>query len=343
VNATARHPWARSTSTAEIFRDASTFEEIEARIAALPSERELGAVFEAFAEGWLATQRIPRTREVWPGDSVPLSLQERLRLPLKDMGVDGVFETHSNEPVCYQVKFRSGRPSLNWTELSKFFGLADFAHLRLLFTNCDDVSAVAQSRRDVVFVRGHDLDTLTSDDLRRIEGWLRAQPIALPRKTPRPDQQEAIDNILRAFERKTRAIALRACGTGKTLIALWLAERMDAQCILVLVPSLALLAQTLREWLHETLWTNLDYRCVCSDKTVDTANDELIVRPSDVPFRVSTDSSDVRAFLTNDFKGVKLLFSTYQSSAVVEEAARGLHFDLAIFDEAHKTAGRERA
>ena len=177
--------------------------------------------------------------------------------------------------------------------------------------------------------------------LQRIEAWLLARPVALPRKTPRPDQQEAVDSILRAFERKTRATALRACGTGKTLIALWLAERMDARCILVLVPSLALLAQTLREWLHETSWASLDYRCVCSDKTVDTANDELIVRPSDVPFRVSTDSSDVRAFLTNDFKGVKLLFSTYQSSAVVEEAAQGLRFDLAIFDEAHKTAGRE--
>ena len=341
MNATARHPWAKSKLIAEIFRDASTFGEIETRIAALPSERERGAIFEAFAEGWLATQRIPRTREVWPGDTVPLSLQQRLRLPLKDMGVDGVFETHSNEPVCYQVKFRSGRPSLNWTELSKFFGLADFAHLRLLFTNCDDVSAVAESRRDVVFVRGNDLDALSSNDLRRIEAWFLARPIALPRKTPRPDQQEAVDNILRAFERKTRATALRACGTGKTLIALWLAERMDAQCILILVPSLALLAQTLREWLHETQWTNLDYRCVCSDKTVDAANDELIVRPSDVPFRVSTDSSDVRAFLTNEFKGVKLLFSTYQSSSVVEEAARGLHFDLAIFDEAHRTAGRE--
>ena len=294
-----------------------------------------------FAEAWLATQGIPRAREVWPGDSVPLALQERLRLPLKDMGVDGVFETHSNETVCYQVKFRTGRASLSWTELSKFFGLADFAHLRLLFTNCDDVSAIAETRRDAVFVRGHDLDALTFDDIRRIEAWLFARPIALPRKVPRPDQQEAVDSILRCFERKTRATALRACGTGKTLIALWLAERMEARSILVLVPSLALLAQTLREWLHETSWESVDYRCVCSDKTVDTKNDELIVRPSDVPFRVSTDSSDIRAFLTNDFAGIKLLFSTYQSSSVVEEAARGLHFDLAIFDEAHKTAGRE--
>ncbi len=116
---------------------------------------------------------------------MPLALQERLRLPLKDMGVDGVFETHSNETVCYQVKFRTGRPSLSWTELSKFFGLADFAHLRLLFTNCDDVSAIAETRRDAVFVRGHDLDALTFDDIRRIEAWLLARPIALPRKVPR--------------------------------------------------------------------------------------------------------------------------------------------------------------
>jgi len=342
VNSTARHPWAKSRLIAEILRNASTFQEVERRIAALPTEHERGSAFEVFAEAWLATQRIPRAREVWPGDNVPLSLQEKLRLPLKDMGVDGVFQTHADEPVCYQVKFRSGRPSLNWTELSKFFGLADFAHLRLLFTNCDDVSKIAENRRDVVFVRGSDLEALTSDDLRKIEGWILDQPVSLPKKAPRPDQQEAVDDITRAFERKPRATALRACGTGKTLIALWVAEQLEAQTILVLVPSLALLAQTLREWLHETAWAKLDYRCVCSDKTVDTGNDELIVRPSDIPFRVSTDSSDVRAFLANEFDGVKLLFSTYQSSGVVEEGTRGLQsFDLAIFDEAHKTAGRE--
>jgi predicted helicase len=128
VNSTARHPWATSKSIAEILGNASTFEEIENRIAALPTEVDRGAAFEVFAEAWLATQRIPRARQVWPGTSVPISVQEKLRLPLKDMGVDGVFQTHSDEAVCYQVKFRSGRPSLNWTELSKFFGLADFAH-----------------------------------------------------------------------------------------------------------------------------------------------------------------------------------------------------------------------
>jgi superfamily II DNA or RNA helicase len=342
VNSVARHPWATSELITDLLREARTFREVERRIAALPTEVERGAVFEVFAEAWLTTQRLPRAREVWPSATVPLSLQEKLRLPLKDMGVDGVFETYSDEAVCYQVKFRSERPSLNWTELSKFFGLADFAHSRLLFTNCDDVSKIAENRRDAVFIRGGDLDTLTADDLETIERWLSQQPAAAAKKVPRPDQQRAVDEIARAFDRKARATALRACGTGKTLIALWLAERLEAQKVLVLVPSLALLAQTLREWLHETRWQQLDYRCVCSDKTVDTGNDELIVRPSDIPFRVSTQSADVRSFLTSSFPGVKLVFSTYQSSAVVAEGARGLEpFDVAIFDEAHKTAGRE--
>ena len=342
MNSTARHPWAKSKLALDVLQGAKTFKEVEERIAALPTELERGAVFEVFAEAWLTTQRMPRAREIWPSATVPLCLQETLRLPLKDMGVDGVFETYSDESVCYQVKFRSGRPSLNWTELSKFFGLADFAHSRLLFTNCDDVSKIAESRRDVVFVRGSDLDALTADDLRIIERWLLQQPATVAKKVPRPDQQRAVDDIARGFERKVRATALRACGTGKTLIALWLAERLDAEKVLVLVPSLALLAQTLREWLHETRWEQLDYLCVCSDKTVDTGNDELIVRPSDIPFRVRTQSADVRSFLTSNFSGVKLVFSTYQSSAVVAEGTRGLQpFDVAIFDEAHKTAGRE--
>ena len=39
-----------------------------------------------------------------------------------------------------------------------------------------------------------------------------------------------------------------ACGTGKTLAAMWIAEQLAAERTLVLLPSLSLLAQTLREW-----------------------------------------------------------------------------------------------
>jgi superfamily II DNA or RNA helicase len=318
------------------------FAEFESQVAALPSERDRGNAFEVFAEAWLATQRIPQAREVWPGNTPPLSLQESLRLPLNDMGVDGVFESASDDPTCYQVKFRTGRPRLSWSDLSTFFGLADAPCGRLVFTNCDEIARIAEARRDVVFVRGSDLDRLTKDDLAEMDAWLAGSITVRKTKSPRPHQEAAIVDILASFEHHSRATALMACATGKTLISLWVAERLEAKTVLVLLPSLALVRQTLHEWLHETNWLEPQYRCVCSDPTVLPDEDALVVRQTDLDFKVTTESSAVRRFLTQPANGVRIVFSTYQSSEVVASAMVGLPpFDLAIFDEAHKTAGLE--
>jgi superfamily II DNA or RNA helicase len=117
----------------------------------------------------------------------------------------------------------------------------------------------------------------------------------------------------------------------------------NAGCkILVLLPSLALLRQTLHEWLRETRLSNLAYLCVCSDPTVKEGIDALATPQSDLDFQVSTDAASVRRFLDAPFAGVKMIFSTYQSASVVGAAMPpGGAFDFAVFDEAHKTAGRE--
>ena len=58
--------------------------------------------------------------------------------------------------------------------------------------------------------------------------------------------------------------------------------------------------------------------------------------------RVSTDASGVERFLQHEPHGVKVVFSTYHSAHVVAEGmAKFDAFDIGIFDEAHKTAGRE--
>ena len=74
-----------------------------------------------------------------------------------------------------------------------------------------------------------------------IDNWLRGSLVKPALKTPRPHQTEALDAILQGLEDHDRVTSVMACGTGKTLTALWLAERLDARRILVLVPSLALL------------------------------------------------------------------------------------------------------
>jgi len=344
LNAAPRHPHAKRILQERLLTGVASFEELEARIAALPTQVERGAAFEVFAEGWFATQRIAQARQIWPGDSPPLSLQEKLRLPLRDMGVDGIVETATDELFCYQAKFRRGRPALTWTELSTFFGLTDSGNGRLVFTNCDDIAAVAEQRPAAVFVRGSDLDRLTPDDFRLIEAWLSGASITRQRKSPLPHQVKAVDQILAGLSRYPRATALMACGTGKTLVSLWAAEGLNARCILVLLPSLALVRQTLHEWLHEMSSESREYLCVCSDPSVQSDEDALVVRPSDVDFKVTTKSADVRRFLERSTDAVRIVFSTYHSSGVVAEAAAGNPvFDFGVFDEAHKTAGRDGA
>lgn len=110
----AQHPKAASFVRQNLFAGVTSFTELEARIAALPDEQTRGHAFEVFTEACLATQRIYQAREVWPGNSLPSMLRQQLRLPTTDMGVDGIFVTAADEAVCYQSKFRTGRPSLEW-------------------------------------------------------------------------------------------------------------------------------------------------------------------------------------------------------------------------------------
>ena len=49
------------------------------------------------------------------------------------------------------------------------------------------------------------------------------------------------------------------CGTGKSLTAFWIAEKMRPKSILVAVPSLALLQQTLKVWTREFLLNNIKW------------------------------------------------------------------------------------
>jgi superfamily II DNA or RNA helicase len=130
-----------------------------------------------------------------------------------------------------------------------------------------------------------------------------------------------------------------ACGTGKTLVAPFLAERMEAKRVLVLVPSLSLLGQTLREWATAT---EFDYLAVCSDDTVTKDDhDAVVASTSELGVPVTTDAERIGHFLRRRRAGMTVVFSTYQSSPQIAaaQASRVPAFDLAVADEAHRCAG----
>src|SRR5262249_14869388 len=134
-----------------------------------------------------------------------------------------------------------------------------------------------------------------------------------------------------------------ACGTGKTIVGLWAVEALKPKTVLVLLPSLTLLQQTLDEWSRHNNWgKDFTFLCVCSDPTVAARdeNDPVRLDATDREVRIDTDPDELRRFIERGAPGVKVVFSTYQSSHVVSQGMRGLApFDVAIFDEAHKTTG----
>lgn len=165
--------------------------------------------------------------------------------------------------------------------------------------------------------------------------------------SPRPHQQEAIDKAIEGFATHDRGKLIMACGTGKTFTSLRLAEQVAKNNggrarVLFLVPSISLLSQTLKEWTAQVQeQDHLRSMAVCSDSKVSKKAEDIATYDLQVP--VSTEGADIAARFAagKRFKGLHVVFSTYQSLPAVHDAQRqGLEdFDLVICDEAHRTTG----
>lgn len=136
------------------------------------------------------------------------------------------------------------------------------------------------------------------------------------RKKPFPHVREAIRATTKGFEGTDRGQLIMACGTGKTLAALWIAERLGSQRTLILVPSLSLLVQTLREWSANAA-SAFDSLAGCSDETV-AGQDEFVANTAEMGLPVTTDPDQIAAFLRR--RGPRVVFATYQSSPQVATA-----------------------
>ena len=170
-----------------------------------------------------------------------------------------------------------------------------------------------------------------------------------PPKTARPHQQDAIDSALTHLAASgARGKLLMACGTGKTLVGLRAAEQIAGRGrrVLLLMPSLALLSQTLRAWLDDA---TLPIRAfaVCSDSQTGrprrSAGDTADMDVLDLAYPATTDAASLATRAGPDAPdAMTVVFATYQSSGIVSlsQLEHSLPpFDLAVADEAHRTAG----
>ncbi len=304
-----------------------------------PDALTRGKQFERLVKWWLTQDPIwsRKITNVWLWDEWP-------DYPGRDIGIDLVAEMTDGTLCAVQAKCFDENRDIPKSELDSFVSAAShrtFQH-RLLVATTDGLSANAKrmlADQHVVRVMRSDLES--SLDLWPASIEELSAP-AQPHASPRPHQNLAITDVTNGFKGNSRGQLIMACGTGKTLTALWIKETLTPKTTLVLVPSLNLLAQTLSEWAKNSL-SPWQYLCVCSDDTVNKLDDQPISTVGDLPFEVTTNPADIAKFLS--LGGERIIFSTYQSSAQVAKAQEqsGVLFDLVICDEAHRLTGKTDA
>ena len=163
--------------------------------------------------------------------------------------------------------------------------------------------------------------------------------------TPHPYQKKAVEQVLAGFQVQDRGQLVLPCGTGKTAVTLWIAEQQAGLGgrVLYLVPSIALMAQTMREW-SEQKSLPLRYVGICSDTRAGRTDEDASLLELDYP--VTTDLEKIQEGLQAERpRALTAVFCTYQSLPLVATAqAEGAPpFDLVVCDEAHRTTGVEES
>jgi superfamily II DNA or RNA helicase len=316
-----------------------TFSDLFSRLDA--DDRVKGMQFEHICKWFLSNDPLykARLRRAWLWKEWPDRWSDT------EAGIDLVAEDYDGHLWAVQAKAYREDRAIPKSELNKFLSESNRAIFsdRLLIATTDGLHHIAKAtlgaqEKSVYFVGLSDLRAADAylewpnspDDL-------RPAPLTKPTK-PYDYQRDAINDVVQGFKNADRGQLVMACGTGKTLISLFIKEKLTAQRTLVLVPSLSLLKQTMREWFSHRS-EEFAVLPVCSDATV-SRNDAAVMYTSDLGVPVTTDATEIAAFLRK--RGQRVVFSTYQSSPQIAAAfqeGRVPAFDLVIADEAHRCAG----
>jgi predicted helicase len=305
-------------------------------------EQEAGKKFEVFCKWFLENEPewSKTIDKVWLWDDYPNKWQRQ------DLGTDLIFRDKEGLIWAVQAKCYSEHRATTKGDMNSF--LADTGRKevdkRLWLQTTNKMEAKADKTlkgqdKPVTVFNLNDFRDAQIDYPTSYAGLFQAKVKDKP--TPDPHQIEAIQAVQSKLQTLDRGQMIMACGTGKTFTTLWIKEALKAHTTLVLLPSLSLLSQTMREW----AWAgNTDFEIlnVCSDKSVGKKTEDMEV--SDAPFPVTSEPAEIAKFLRRPEP--KVIFCTYQSSPLIAEVQLDVSvpaFDLTIADEAHRCAGKADA
>ena len=207
-----------------------------------------GKAFEVFSKWFLKNdpEWSMQVDEVWLWDEWPDKWGP-------DCGIDLVFRHKNGETWAVQSKCYDTSYPVTKKDMDTFLSESNRAliHKRLLLTSTDLMSANAirtcdHQEKDVVRFMLRNFEEAAVDYPAHISELNKVKPKKKPK--PRDHQREAIDATAKGLKTHDRGQLIMACGTGKTFTTLWVKEQLKANTTLVLLPSLNLLGQTMREW-----------------------------------------------------------------------------------------------
>jgi predicted helicase len=271
-----------------------------------------------------------------------------------DTGIDLVAQLSDEEGfAAIQCKFYESKHRIRKEDIDSFISAsAKEPFKRRVIIDTTDVpwseNAEIMLRGQAIITTRLSLSDLESSSIEWERFAAKGEIVLSKKKTLLPHQKDAVAAVRTGLVTADRGKLIMACGTGKTFTSLKIAEDQvgSGGLVLFLVPSLALMSQTVREWTADSE-TPLRSFAVCSDTQVGkrrkNAEDVAEIDFLDLAFPATTNASKLAAgakHRVDDYMAV--IFGTYQSIQVISDAQKkfGLpQFDLIICDEAHRTTG----
>lgn len=334
------------------------------------SEKDKGERFERLIKAYLLTD--PKYsnlfKKVWMWNEFP----SRADLGSTDTGIDLVGLTNDGDYWAIQCKCYAESTVIDKKAVDSFLATSSrsfkdvdtlqtvhFAQRLWVSTSSkwsiNAEEALKNQKPPVSRINIHDLNNAPVE-WEKLENNITGE-LARPKKYPlKEHQKNALENTHKYFQENDRGKLIMACGTGKTFTSLRIAENETngKGLILFLVPSIALLGQTLNEWSAQAL-EKINPICICSDPEITKKKNKVedIDTSSviDLALPASTNVPNIihqfRRLKTHANDGMTVVFSTYQSIEVISKAQKELaeiypefsEFDLIICDEAHRTTG----
>lgn len=278
------------------------------------------------------------------GKEIPSRYKSLYKI-LDDYGVDGLAITNDNKALAWQSKFIKDRSPPSYSDITKLYHQGRKCDYNYIIANSLNLTSSSiyyenPKHKQILYDKFIELE---QDDWNKIYNLSNNKSIKKIFYKPNRFQTDIVNKVVKNFKENERGKLIAACGTGKTLMSIWINEKLNkTNKILYIVPSLMLMRQTLKKWMQQSK-KKYKYVCVCSETNIIKK-----IKQEDDEFEIDDKQIDIPVLNPNDIKKVLrkttenvAIFSTYQSLKSIQDALKNtnIQFDIIFFDEAHRTAG----